>query len=87
MMSGTPVYARTRVPIQNLLDYIEGGEDLSEFLDDFPFVTKEVPLAVPEMVKIPHLRQRAFWLTKAATELPNDFVKKHEVCTGTGKQI
>jgi len=37
-MSGAPVFAGTRVPIQNLFDYIEGGEDLSEFLDDFPSV-------------------------------------------------
>ena len=33
VMSGAPVFAGTRVPVQNLFDYIEGGEDLSEFLD------------------------------------------------------
>lgn len=42
IMSGTPVFAGTRVPIQNLFDYIEGGDALSEFLDDFPSVSKEV---------------------------------------------
>jgi uncharacterized protein (DUF433 family) len=51
IMSGTPVFAGTRVPIQNLFDYIEGGEALSEFLDDFPSVSKEAALAVLEMAK------------------------------------
>ena len=51
IMSGTPVFAGTRVPIQNLFDYIEGGEDLTEFLDDFPSVTKEAALHVLEMAK------------------------------------
>jgi uncharacterized protein (DUF433 family) len=51
IMSGAPVFAGTRVPIQNLFDYIEGGEDLSEFLDDFPSVSKEAALAVLEMAK------------------------------------
>ena len=51
VMSGAPVFAGTRVPIQNLFDYIEGGEDLPEFLDDFPSVSKEAALAVLEMAK------------------------------------
>lgn len=51
IMSGTPVFAGTRVPIQNLFDYIEGGEDLNEFIDDFPSVTKEAALSVLEMAK------------------------------------
>ena len=51
VMSGAPVFAGTRVPIQNLFDYIEGGEDLSGFLDDFPSVSKESALAVLEMGK------------------------------------
>ena len=51
IMSGTPVFAGTRVPIQNLFDYIEGGEGLSEFLDDFPSVTKEAALAILGMKK------------------------------------
>ena len=50
-MGGTPVFAGTRVPIQNLFDYLESGEDLSEFLDDFPSVTKEAALAILEMAK------------------------------------
>lgn len=51
IMSGTPVFLGTRVPIKTLFDYIEGGEDLSEFLDDFPSVTKEAALSVLEMAK------------------------------------
>ncbi len=48
-MSGTPVFAGTRV--QNLSDYIEVGDNLSEFLDDFPSVIKEPALSVLEMAK------------------------------------
>ena len=51
VMSGAPVFAGTRVPIQNLFDYIEGGDDLPAFLDDFPSVSKEAALAVLEMAK------------------------------------
>ena len=51
IMSGTPVFEGTRVPIQNLFDYIEGGDDLSEFLDDFPSVSKESAIALLEMAK------------------------------------
>lgn len=51
IMSGTPVFAGTRVPIQNLFDYIEGGEDLTEFLDDFPSVSKDAAVAVLKMAK------------------------------------
>ena len=49
VMSGTPVFAGTRVPVQNLFDYIEGGDDLVEFLDDFPSVSKEAAIAVLKM--------------------------------------
>jgi uncharacterized protein (DUF433 family) len=51
IMSGTPVFAGTRVPVQNLFDYIEGGDDLDEFLDDFPSVTKVAAVAVLEMAR------------------------------------
>jgi uncharacterized protein (DUF433 family) len=39
-MSGTPVFTDTRVPIQSLFDYIESGETLDEFLENFPSVKK-----------------------------------------------
>lgn len=51
IMSGTAVFAGTRVPIKNMCDYIEGGEDLGEFLDDFPSVSKNAAVAVLEMAK------------------------------------
>lgn len=41
VMHGTAVFAGTRVPIQALLDYLEAGDSLDEFLDDFPSVTRE----------------------------------------------
>jgi len=41
IMSGTPVFKGTRVPIKNLLDYLEGGYDIEVFLDHFPAVKRE----------------------------------------------
>jgi uncharacterized protein (DUF433 family) len=41
IMSGTPVFQGTRVPFQALLDYLEGGDSLDVFLDDFPSVTRQ----------------------------------------------
>jgi uncharacterized protein (DUF433 family) len=40
VLSGTPVFAGTRVPATTLLDYLQEGHDLDEFLDDFPTVTR-----------------------------------------------
>ena len=40
IVSGTPVFAGTRVPIKNLFDYLEGGHDLTEFFEDFPSVSE-----------------------------------------------
>ena len=45
ILSGTPVFAGTRVPVRNLLDYLEGGYRLDEFLDDFPGVSREQAIA------------------------------------------
>ena len=44
-MGGTPCLAGTRVPFQTLLDYLEGGDSLDEFLEDFPSVPREVAVA------------------------------------------
>jgi uncharacterized protein (DUF433 family) len=51
ILGGTPVFRGTRVPFQNLLDYLEGGETLDEFLDDFPTVTREAAIASLEQAK------------------------------------
>ena len=48
VLGGTPVFAGTRVPVQNLLDYLEGGERLDDFLEDFPTVTREQAVAFLE---------------------------------------
>jgi len=41
VMGGTPVFSGTRVPVQTLLDYLEAGDSIDEFLDGFPSVTRE----------------------------------------------
>ena len=51
IMSGTPVFVGTRVPFQALLDYLEGGQPLSDFLEDFPSVSKEQAIAALEQAK------------------------------------
>lgn len=51
-LSGTPVFRGTRVPIKNLFDYLEAGDDLEEFLDDFPTVTRTQAIGVLELYKI-----------------------------------
>jgi uncharacterized protein (DUF433 family) len=51
IMSGTPVFVGTRVPFQTLLDYIEAGQPLSDFLEDFPTVSKEQAIAALEQAK------------------------------------
>ncbi|MEO6844500.1 MAG: DUF433 domain-containing protein [Ginsengibacter sp.] len=50
-MGGTPVFTGTRVPIQTLFDYIEGGDSIDEFLDDYPGVSKEMAIQVLQMAK------------------------------------
>jgi uncharacterized protein (DUF433 family) len=48
IMSGTPVFRGTRVPVKTLFDYLEHGHPLDEFLDDFPTVYREQALAALE---------------------------------------
>jgi uncharacterized protein (DUF433 family) len=45
ILSGTPVFARTRVPVQALIDYLEGGETIDDFLAGFPTVRREQVVA------------------------------------------
>jgi uncharacterized protein (DUF433 family) len=51
ILGGTPVFRGTRVPFQALLDYLEGGQSLDEFLDDFPTVTREAAVTALELAK------------------------------------
>ena len=52
IQSGMPVFAGTRVPVQNLFDYLEEGDSLDVFLDQFPSVSKEMALAVLEQARL-----------------------------------
>lgn len=51
ILGGTPVFVGTRVPVQTLLDYLEAGDPLDEFLEDFPSVTRDQAVAVLELAK------------------------------------
>jgi uncharacterized protein (DUF433 family) len=51
VLGGTPVFRGTRVPFQSLLDYLEAGQTLNEFLDDFPTVTRQVAIDALEHAK------------------------------------
>lgn len=51
VMSGTPVFRGTRVPVQTLLDYLEAGESIDDFLEGFPSVTREQVIAFLEQAK------------------------------------
>ena len=51
ILGGTPVFRGTRVPFQALLDYLEGGQTLDEFLDDFPTVHREAAIDALEQAK------------------------------------
>jgi uncharacterized protein (DUF433 family) len=51
ILGGTPVFVGTRVPVQTLLDYLEAGDPLDEFLDDFPSVSRNQVVAVLELAK------------------------------------
>ncbi|HRE10152.1 MAG TPA: DUF433 domain-containing protein [Ignavibacteria bacterium] len=48
ILSGTPVFSGTRVPVKNLFDYIETGENIDEFLKDFPSVKREQAISLLE---------------------------------------
>ena len=51
ILGGTPVFRGTRVPVKTLLDYLEHGNSLDEFLDDFPTVRKNQATGVLELFK------------------------------------
>jgi uncharacterized protein (DUF433 family) len=51
IMGGTPVFVGTRVPLQNLIDYLENDQTVEEFLEAFPSVTRDQAIAVIEAEK------------------------------------
>jgi uncharacterized protein (DUF433 family) len=52
ILGGTPVFVGTRVPVQALIDYIDGGHSLEKFLDDFPTVSRSIAEAALEQAKV-----------------------------------
>lgn len=52
IMAGTPVFVGTRVPLQNLIDCLEGGESIEDFLDGFPALKREQVIAVIEAARL-----------------------------------
>lgn len=57
ILGGTPVFAGTRVPVQTLFDYLEEGDSLNMFLDDFPAVSRDHAVKVLEKMKETFLAQ------------------------------
>jgi uncharacterized protein (DUF433 family) len=51
ILGGTPCFRGTRVPVESLIDYLEGGDTLDEFLDNFPSVSREAAIAALEDAK------------------------------------
>jgi uncharacterized protein (DUF433 family) len=51
VMGGTPVFCGTRVPVQTLLDYLEAGETIDQFLEGFPSVSREQVIGFLEQAK------------------------------------
>ena len=51
ILSGTPVFVGTRVPVQSLFDYLEGGDTLDEFLNQFPSVRREQAIGALELAR------------------------------------
>ena len=51
ILSGTPVFVGTRVPVQSLFDYLAGGDTLDEFLRQFPSVTREQAIAALDLAR------------------------------------
>ena len=51
ILGGTPVFSGTRVPVQTLIDYLEGGDTVNDFLHDFPSVNRKQVIKVLEYVK------------------------------------
>ena len=51
ILGGTPVFVGTRVPVQSLFDYLEGGETLDDFLRQFPSVGREQAIAALDLAR------------------------------------
>jgi uncharacterized protein (DUF433 family) len=59
IMGGTPVFRGTRVPVETLIDYLEGGDSIDDFLDGFPTVSRTQVIAFLEEAKLRMLQPAA----------------------------
>lgn len=59
ILGGIPTFRGTRVPIKTFFDYIEGGESINEFIDDFPTVTKQDILILLDSLKSDVISKKA----------------------------
>jgi len=57
VLGSTPVFAGTRVPVQTLIEYLEGGETIDDFLQGFPTVTRDEVIAFLEEAKTSRLTE------------------------------
>ena len=68
LMSGAPCFAGTRVPVKSLFDYLEAGDSLDEFLDQFPTVTHDMAVNVIAIAeKISAVEASDFFERRSAT--------------------
>lgn len=81
IMSGTPVFAGTRVPVQTLLEYLEAGRPLADFVEDFPTVTREQAVAALEEAK-EALLSRARRPSESAIRLLQSWVNEDATVDG-----
>ncbi|HEU4891517.1 MAG TPA: DUF433 domain-containing protein [Vicinamibacterales bacterium] len=81
ILSGTPVFAGTRVPVQTLLEYLERGQSLAEFLADFPTVTQEQAIAALGEAK-DALLARAQRPTESAADLLESWLEEDSKVEG-----
>lgn len=81
ILSGTPVFAGTRVPVQTLLEYLEHGRSLTEFLADFPTVTHDQAIAALQEAK-EALLDRAQRPAHSAVELLDSWLEEDSQLEG-----
>ncbi len=58
ILSGTPVFVGTRVPVKNLFDYLETGNSIDEFIDDFPSVSQAQVLELLKELQVQAIKNR-----------------------------
>jgi len=81
ILGGTPVFIGTRVPVQALLDYLEGGHALNEFLDDFPSVSQEQAITALEQAKRALIENSSPALDECLPRALKQELLEHEVRT------